>query len=261
MPQDDNILNSKIRGGNTGSPYVNNGGQQAPNMGNNPLNNGGIGGNIPQGYNSTLIQQALGFGDAAVAEKRAASMQNLGRIEGTMYDVLGRQQLQSEKDIAQRRMQAIRSGQTSAQIAIQEMQGIQARQIAAQAIAQQYDQQRLELGTEFAGAENTNRQFMLETLNQNVNNKAAVDAQVFASDWNGQMANVFGKDFWDGLEPDIKLGIVNKFQGIEISSALEKKINEILSPTKEETTPVVNKPENENSMAYVDPMYNSYLGK
>lgn len=136
---------------------------------------------IPTGYNSQLIQEALRYGDMAVRQRNAAAQNTLGAAEAGMYDMLGRMQLQTERDIADRRMRALRTGQTSSGLAAMEMQNIMAGQIGAQQIMADSRNQRMLMEQELAGTEANNRYYMLEMLNQNMKDMAAIDAQKYSA--------------------------------------------------------------------------------
>lgn len=132
-------------------------------------------------YDDPDVQTALGYADDAIGAQRAAGGRAISRLEGTMYDVLGREQLSREQDIKSRRTQALRSGMTSSQLAAQEMQNLLAGQVGAQQIAQQYDQQRFDYMTETAGAEDQARVDMFATLETNKANNLAAITEMFAS--------------------------------------------------------------------------------
>lgn len=172
---------------------------------------------MPTSYNHKLIEQALGYGDSAIAAQRQAATNSVNAVEQSMYDILGRQQLQTEKDIIQRRMQATRSGMSSGQLAALELQNIQTSQIGAQQMAQQYDMQRQELMREYAGAEDVNRQYMMEMLNQNMGNAAAIDAQRLQFDVGAQFKGMFGEEAYNSLDAAEKANLALMFSGQEIS--------------------------------------------
>lgn len=147
--------------------------------------------NIPTGYNSDLVKQALEAGDLAAQQKRTAGTNVVNNAEQGMHDMLGRMQLQTERDVADRRMKALRSGTTSSGLAAMEMQNIQAGQIGAQQIMQDARTQRLDVESQYAGAEATNRQYMFEMLNQNTKDVAAIDAQKYSSGVIPQVQDLF----------------------------------------------------------------------
>jgi len=154
---------------------------------------------IPTSYNHQLIQQALGYTDQSIGQARQASLDALGTLEGSMYEVLGRQQLTTERDIAQRRMQALRSGMTSSQLAALELQNIQVGQLGAQQMAQQYDEARMELQREFAGAEAGARADMMQLINENAMGAAAIEAQRLEHDIGAKLKTALGEDLYQGL--------------------------------------------------------------
>ena len=194
---------------------------------------------IPTSMNHQLIQQALGFGDSAIAAQRNAATQSLGRIEQSMYDIIGRNQLQSERDISQRRMQAVRSGMSSSQLAALELQNIQASQIGAQQIAQQYDMQREEMMREFAGAEDLNRQYMAQMLNENMTTASAIDAQRLQFDVGEQFRSALGSDVYDKLSAKEKTALIMMQSGIEIDGSLQKALMQKLGIVDDVPTPEI----------------------
>lgn len=172
--------------------------------------------NIPTGYNSDLVAQALSAGDAAVAAKRNAAAGVIGNAEQGMYEMLGKMQLQNERSIADRRMQALRSGTTSSGLAALEMQNIQAGQLGATQVMQDSRNERLMMEMEFAGAEQTNRQFMFETLNQNRKDMSAIDAQKYSA---SQIPGL--EDLLPGASPEVILAELKRFNGVELTKAEE----------------------------------------
>jgi hypothetical protein len=137
--------------------------------------------NIPTGYNSGLVQQAMQYGDQAVDAQKNMYNETIGTAEQGMYEMLGKMQLQNERAIADRRMKALRSGTTSSGLAALEMQNIQAGQIGATQVMQDARNQRLMMDQELAGRKENNRYYALELLNQNTKDIAAIDAQKYAS--------------------------------------------------------------------------------
>lgn len=101
---------------------------------------------------------------AGTQAKQDASLGALNTIEQDMYRQIGMSQLSTERDIAKRRMQSLRSGMSSGQMAAQEMQNILAAQTGAQQIARNYEQQRMGLMTEFAGQKEMNEAYALKDL-------------------------------------------------------------------------------------------------
>lgn len=181
---------------------------------------------IPMGYNNSLIQQALQDGDAGIAAQRQAGMNTINESQQQMYDMLGRMQLQQERQIADQRIAALRSGQTSSQLAAMEMQNLQAGQIGATSILQDARNQRLALEQEFAGKKDMNRYYMLEMLNQNIKDSSAIDAQKFAASGAMQAAEALGSS-----DPELVLRYINAMTGNELDSSALKAIQEILNPT------------------------------
>lgn len=139
--------------------------------------------NLPTNWNHDLIQQALGFGNSAIAQQRQATGQAVDRLEGSMYEQVGQQMLQTERDISKRRMQAVRSGMPSSAVAAMELQNLQTAQMGAQQTSREYDQMRTELMREYAGAEDMQAQGMLDLINQNIATAEQIDAQRLPSDW------------------------------------------------------------------------------
>lgn len=150
--------------------------------------------NVPDDYNHSLVQEALRAGDAGIAQQRQAGMNTINQAEQSMYDMLGRMQLQNERDIADQRIKALRSGQTSSQLAAMELQNLQAGQIGATSIMQDARNQRMMMEQEYAGQENMNRYYMLEMLGQNNKDLAAIEAQRYASSDLQQLVELFETD-------------------------------------------------------------------
>jgi hypothetical protein len=108
-----------------------------------------------------------------------------------LYETLGRTQLQNERDIAQRRMQAQRSGMTSSQLAAFEMQNIMAGQLGAQQVAQQSMLEMAGVEAQYAGLEAQNQANLFEILNSNRASVAAIDAQKYSSSAISQAAELY----------------------------------------------------------------------
>lgn len=144
-----------------------------------------------------ILQDSLRSYSSGIQQQRAAQQAQLGNVESTMYDQLGRSQLQTERDIAQRRIQALRSGMPSSQLAALELQNVQTAQLGAQEMAQQYDQLRMQLGTELAGAEDMYAAEMGTQLAQSRTDLEAIEGQKFASDLDAQMSNLMRN--WDTM--------------------------------------------------------------
>lgn len=83
-----------------------------------------------------------------------------------LYRYIGLQQQQMEQKIRQRRLQALRSGATSAQLAAQELQTLLAAQQGAQAVAEDYLKQRAAIESQYAGYEYANEIRALEDYAQ-----------------------------------------------------------------------------------------------
>lgn len=169
---------------------------------------------VPISKNHEMVQQMLSASNAAIGQQRQAGMGALSSVERDMYSILGQQQLQTERDISQRRMMALRSGQTSAQLAAQELQNIQTIALGAQQTAQQYDMQRQELMREFAGAESMNEAAILEMLNQNRVQTAAIEAERLANDMGAFIENLVGTEAYEQLSAEDRMTISLVQQGV-----------------------------------------------
>lgn len=163
---------------------------------------------------NTMVQQALRNYSAGIQQQRTAQMQQLGSIESGMFDQMGRMQLQSERDIANRRMQALRSGMPSSQLAALELQNVQTAQLGAQQMAQQYDELRMQLGTELAGAEQMMEGDLMREMMQGRVDFEAIDAQRFASDIGAQMREIIPN--WDELSNLERLQAIQAMNNPEI---------------------------------------------
>ena len=181
---------------------------------------------IPTGYNNSLVQKALGFGNAGIQAQREAMHESLGGIESSLFDQMGRMQLQTEQDIANRRMQALRSGMPSSQLAAMELQNVQTAQLGAQEMAREYDQLRLEMDTALAGAEDMMAHDKFNTLAQGITDMNAIEAQRYAHDLNSQLGDVFG-DSWQDMSVLTKLGMVQAITGVELSQDAKSFLEEI----------------------------------
>ncbi len=146
---------------------------------------------IATGYNSQLIQDYLKYSDKSIGAQRQGRQGVVDTSTSMMYDALGRMQLQTERDIAKRRIQAQRSGMTSSGLASLEMQNIMVGQMGAQQLAQQYRMETAGIESEFAGAEDAARAGLFEILNANRGQVAAVDAQRFSSSAVEQIRDIF----------------------------------------------------------------------
>jgi hypothetical protein len=95
--------------------------------------------------------------------------------------MLGNQQLQLERQIAEQRMRSLRSGTTSAQLAAMELQNMFAGQTAAAGIASQVMQQRISNTQQFAQQRGAIEPGLYDMINQNKATLANVEAQRFAA--------------------------------------------------------------------------------
>lgn len=82
-----------------------------------------------------------------------------------------------EQKIRQRRLQALRSGATSAQLAAQELQTLLAAQQGAQAVAEDYLKQRAAIEAQYAGHEYANEIRALEDYAQRMMHAENLQAQ------------------------------------------------------------------------------------
>lgn len=173
---------------------------------------------IATGYNSQLIQDYLQYSDKSIGAQRQARQGVVDTSTSMMYDALGRMQLQTERDIAKRRIQAQRSGMTSSGLASLEMQNIMVGQMGAQQLAQQYRMETAGIESEFAGAEDAARAGLFEILNANRGQVAAVDAQRFSSSIFAQMQDLFPEASREEIEV-----LSRRFMGLETKSKEDKK--------------------------------------
>lgn len=177
---------------------------------------------IATGYNSQLIQDYLNYSDKSIGAQRQARQGVVDTSTSMMYDALGRMQLQTERDIAKRRIQAQRSGMTSSGLASLEMQNIMVGQMGAQQLAQQYRMETAGIESEFAGAEDAARAGLFETLNANRGQVAAVDAQRFSASGIEQLREIFPEATPQQLE------ILNrKLLGLTMSPSDKKAIKDV----------------------------------
>lgn len=174
---------------------------------------------LPTSYDSDLIKEYLGFADAGIASKRQAALKESSTSEMAMYDAIGRTQLQAERDIAQRRVQALRSGMTSSQLAAFEMQNLQAAQLGATEIGQQYAKERAGIMTEYAGMEDEARAGLFEILNGNVANIAAIDAEKYA---NSDVA--IYQELFPGADPKTIDALVRRAKDPSALSSFDKSL-------------------------------------
>jgi hypothetical protein len=161
---------------------------------------------------NNIVQDALRNYSMGIQQQRSAQMQQLGTLESGMFDQMGRAQLASERDIANRRMQALRSGMPSSQLAALELQNVQTAQLGAQQMAQQYDDIRMQLGTELAGAESMMAGDLTRELLQGRVDMEAIDAQRFTADTAAQMRAMFPN--WDSMTNLEKMQAVQALSGV-----------------------------------------------
>jgi len=152
----------------------------------------------------------------------------INNAQGGLYDILGRMQLQNEQSIKQRRTQALRSGMTTSGLAALEMQNLQTGQIGAQQIAQEYAQERMQAEAQFAGQEATNRQFMMQQLNQNTLDKAAIEGQMYAASTPMQMQSIF-----PDAPPEVLELLSRKYNGMGLEKEELKRLEEYLKPKED----------------------------
>lgn len=98
-----------------------------------------------------LSEQSIAARQAGITAQEQASMEALGALETGMNRRMGMEQLQNERDIAKRRMMSVRSGMSSTNLAAQEMQNLMAGQVGATKIAEDTQEDRMALMTQFAG--------------------------------------------------------------------------------------------------------------
>jgi len=120
--------------------------------------------------------------------------------------------------IKDRRTQAIRSGMSTSGLAALEMQNIQTAQLGAQQVMQEYLAQNAALAAETAGAGMNNRYYMGQSLMENYNNIAAVDAQKFGSSQLKQFTDALGMS-----DPQAFVGLL-KSLGIELDGTQEAQL-------------------------------------
>jgi hypothetical protein len=161
---------------------------------------------------NNIVQDALRNYSTGIQQQRQAQMEQLGTLESGMFDQMGRMQLQSERDIANRRMQALRSGMPSSQLAALELQNVQTAQLGAQQMAQQYDDIRMQLGTELAGAESMMAGDLTREMLQGRVDMEAIDAQRFTADTAAQMRQMFPN--WDSMTNLEKMQAIQALSGV-----------------------------------------------
>lgn len=106
--------------------------------------------------------------------------QTLASSELDAYKMLGQNQLQLERQIADQRMRQLRSGTTSAQLAVQELQNMFAGQNAAMGIAQQTMDNRVANAQQFAMQRGQVEPGLQNMINANKTALASVEAQRYA---------------------------------------------------------------------------------
>jgi len=177
---------------------------------------------------NTLLQNSLRNYSSGIQQQRAAQQAQLGNVESTMYDQMGRAQLQSERDIAQRRIQALRSGMPSSQLAALELQNVQTSQLGAQQMAQQYDQLRMQLGTELAGAEGMFAADINQQQAQSRTDLEAIEGQRFASDLDAQMSNLMRN--WDTMTDAERITAIEIMNSPEVEGDAGAIIRDLNNP-------------------------------
>lgn len=133
-------------------------------------------------------------------------------MESNMFDQMGRQQINIERDIASRRMQALRSGMPSSQLAAMELQNIQTAQLGAQQVSQEYDQLRMQMQMELAGAEQMMAGQMMGDILRTGSEAEAIDAQSLLANLKG----LVGEDVWNNLDAGQRLQLSQAFQGLDV---------------------------------------------
>ena len=170
------------------------------------------------------LSESLRNYSSGIRQQREAQMQQLGGIESSLFDQMGRMQLQTERDIANRRMQALRSGMPSSQLAVMELQNVQTAQLGAQEMAKEYDMLRMQMGTELAGAEDLYAATLQEQFAQSRTDMAAIEAQRYASDWGAQIRDWAGADTFDNMDFSQRLATFKDMTGLELTRDQEKSI-------------------------------------
>ncbi len=137
-----------------------------------------------------------------------------------------------EQKIRQRRLQALRSGATSAQLAAQELQTLLAAQQGAQAVAEDYLKQRAAIEAQYAGYEYANEIKALEDYAQRMMHAENLQAQYDVARMQTdptliamEMAKSMGED-WDQLTLKQKQEYIDvvtgKLAATELSDRAEK---------------------------------------
>lgn len=124
-----------------------------------------------------LYGLSVGARQAGVAKQEEAALAALGQMEQRSNRAMGQQQLQNERDIAKRRMMAVRSGMSPTNLAAQEMQNLMASQVGATQLAQQYDEQNFDLMTQFAGQQDMAAAYGMSDLATALGTDRSMDVQ------------------------------------------------------------------------------------
>ena len=119
--------------------------------------------------------------ESSIDRQQAEVDKTIAAAELDAYRMLGNQQLQLERQIADQRMRSLRSGTTSAQLAAMELQNMFAGQTAAAGIASQVMQQRIGNAQQFAQQRGAIEPGLYDMINQNKTTLANVEAQRFAA--------------------------------------------------------------------------------
>lgn len=130
-----------------------------------------------QGY-----QDYLNVLNAATDAQYSAAMNELDYAENQMLRSIGLSQRQTERDIAKRRQQALKSGMSTAQLAAQEQQNILAAQTGATQLAQQYADQRYSTINQFAGVREQNAATAMQQGYSNANVLGQIYQNLYAAD-------------------------------------------------------------------------------
>lgn len=132
--------------------------------------------NLMTDVNSDRAQQYRQNMLGSINSYEQASNASLASAELDAYKMLGQQQLQLESQIAEARMQALKSGTTSAQLASQQLANMFAAQSAAQQTASAVAQQRASMADQY----NQQRASVESDLYSLVNNNALTAANAYA---------------------------------------------------------------------------------
>ena len=132
--------------------------------------------NLMTDPNSERAQQYRQSMYSSINSYEQASQASLASAELDAYRMLGQQQLQLESEIANQRMQALKSGTTSAQLASQQLANMFAAQSAAQQTAAAVMQQRATMADQY----NQQRASVESDLYNLTNNNALTAANAYA---------------------------------------------------------------------------------